>query len=260
MQMERRFNNCQLRDADSVSPAIMGRAASYGVASADLGGFVEVLKRGAFRRAVNSQQDCRCLVNHEPSQILGRVKNGTLKLRDGDEGLDFHCDLPNTALGRDIRTLVGLGTLDQCSFGFRIAGDGQTWHDSLRDASAAHGMPIVGNVARGVQVRVVTDIDELTDVSCVTYPAYSENDATSAYARCVEQFPDGQLESFPVEVRSRILRARSMAPSVEAIRARAVIVSCVMGAHNPDRAIDALVDRGVTAFAAEQVKRAKRSR
>lgn len=73
----------------------------------------------------------------------------------------------------------------------------------------------------------------------------------------MEQFPDGQLESFPVEVRSRILRARSMAPSIEAIRARAVIVSCVMGAHNPDQAIDALVNRGVDAFIAEQVKRAK---
>jgi hypothetical protein len=71
-------------------------------------------------------------------------------------------------------------------------------------------------------------------------------------------FPDGELENFPVEVRSRILRARTMAPSIEQIRARAVITSCVMGSHNPDRYIEALVNQGHDAFVTEQLKRASR--
>jgi phage head maturation protease len=42
--------------------------------------FREVIKPGAFTRALKEKQDVRCLINHDDNLVLGRTKSGTLKL------------------------------------------------------------------------------------------------------------------------------------------------------------------------------------
>ena len=125
--------------------------------------FVEVIRRGAFTRALASSQDVRCLWNHEAEAPLGRTASGTLTLREDETGLFFSCLLPDTSLGRDVVELVRRGDVNQASFAFRAVQD--RWS---------------GSGSTGY-VRELLDCD-LFDVSAVTYPAYQQ---TSVAVRSV---------------------------------------------------------------------------
>lgn len=117
--------------------------------------FTEIIRRGAFTRALAASQDVRCLWNHECEYPLGRTASGTLTLREDDMGLFFSCALPDTSLGRDVVELVRRGDVNQASFAFRAVAD--RWS---------------GTAATGY-VRELLDCD-LYDVSAVTYPAYAQ--------------------------------------------------------------------------------------
>jgi HK97 family phage prohead protease len=166
-EIERRVASAtlSLRSAPKgvASPGILeGYAATFNSWSNDLGGFKEQIQPGAFDRALRQNQDVRCLVNHDPSLVLGRWKSGTLGLTTDARGLRFTCQLPDTTAGRDIHTLVKRGDLTQCSFAFRIAPNGDSWNRQRTE-------------------RTLTDLD-LMDVSAVTYPAY-EDTSVSARSR-----------------------------------------------------------------------------
>jgi HK97 family phage prohead protease len=139
-----------------------------------IGSFRECLRRGCFRRAIQEKQDVRALFNHEPSALLGRCEAGTLRLAEDGQGLAFEVDLPDTQLGRDIRTLVQRRDLTGCSFGF-TAND-QTWSETVMDDGSVQ------------YSRELMDVD-LYDVGPVTYPAYT---GTSVDARSL--WPDGVPE------------------------------------------------------------------
>lgn len=117
--------------------------------------FTEIIRRGAFTRALASSQDVRCLWNHEAEAPLGRTASGTLTLREDETGLYFTCLLPDTSLGRDVAELVRRGDVNQASFAFRAVAD--RWS---------------GSGSTGY-VRELLDCD-LFDVSAVTYPAYQQ--------------------------------------------------------------------------------------
>lgn len=135
---------------------LQGYAALYNSETKIPGLGREVIRPGAFTRALREGQDVRLLVNHEPSQILARTRNGTLRLREDERGLAFEADLPDTQLARDVLELVRRGDLSQMSFAFRVKRD--NWSpDGLRE---------------------LLDVD-LFDVSVVTYPAYEETTVTA---------------------------------------------------------------------------------
>ena len=146
---------------------VSGYAALFGVRSQNLGSasaaWHEVIAQGAFPSLAS--QDCRALVNHEPSQILARSKNGTgtLKLSIDSKGLKFEFQAPKTQAGEDLLESIRRKDVDQCSFGFVVAPNGDKWEKS-----------------GAVQVRTITKISSLLDISIVTYPAYQE---TSVSAR-----------------------------------------------------------------------------
>lgn len=125
------------------------RNGSYGMS------FVEVIRKGAFARAIAQSQDVRCLWNHEDESVLGRTASGTLTLREDDLGLWFSVALPDTSLGRDAAELIRRGDVNQCSFAFQCVTD--RWS---------------GGGASGY-VRELLDVD-LFDVGPVTYPAYTQ--------------------------------------------------------------------------------------
>jgi len=119
---------------------------------------VEVIRPGAFSRAIHEQQDVRCLVDHNPTLLLGRTKSGTLRLREDDRGLAFEVTLPDTTVARDLRENVRLGNVTQCSFSFLPAPGGETSRTEQESGTR-------------VTYIELTDVD-LYDVSIVTYPAY----------------------------------------------------------------------------------------
>jgi HK97 family phage prohead protease len=152
---------------------IEGYAAVFNV-PAQLPGFVEVMRQGAFTRSLRNNADVVCLWNHSVNHPLGRTTSGTLRLSQDSKGLHYECDLPNTSYAKDVHELIRARTVSGCSFAFKIPNaDAQKWSEG-RAADGTHFIQ-----------RDITDVD-LLDVSPVTNPCYS---GTSVDARSVAQAP-----------------------------------------------------------------------
>ncbi|MFO8012113.1 MAG: HK97 family phage prohead protease [Phycisphaerae bacterium] len=142
---------------DDGGPVIAGYAAVFEPAEADLGLFIERIRKGAFARALEERQDARALFNHDPNQVLGRASSGTLTLREDEKGLAFEIEPPDTQIGRDTVAVIERGDVDGCSFSFRTRRDEWTEPED------------------GPIERVVLDVD-LIDVGPVTFPAYPDTE------------------------------------------------------------------------------------
>jgi HK97 family phage prohead protease len=106
---------------------LAGYAAVFDSPSHDLGGFVEVIRPGAFARSLRSAEHVRALYDHDSKQLLGRVGAGTLRLNEDAKGLAFEVDLPGTTYARDLAALVERGDVAGCSFAFSVGNEGQRW-------------------------------------------------------------------------------------------------------------------------------------
>lgn len=102
---------------------------------ADIGGFTEVIRRGAFSASL-AAREVLCLVDHDPARLLGRTSSGTLRLAEDDKGLRYELDLPDTQEGRDIYILAQRGDLGGMSFGFTVRADGEKWTGNRRELLA----------------------------------------------------------------------------------------------------------------------------
>jgi uncharacterized protein len=117
MKMERRAA-AELRATDKPH-RLVGLAAVYDSPSQDLGGFVEVIRKGAFTRSLQSNvRDPIALVGHQAEKVIGRVSAGTLNLTDDSAGLRFEVTLPDTSAGRDLLVSVQRRDITGASFGF----------------------------------------------------------------------------------------------------------------------------------------------
>jgi hypothetical protein len=141
------------RDGEE-SPKIRGYAAVFDEWSEDLGGFREVIRRGAFKKTIK-EADVRALWNHDANYVLGRTKSGSLTLGEDRTGLAIEVDPPRTQWATDLLESIRRGDVDQMSFGFRTVKD--SWDDG--DVNAIK--------------RELLEV-ELFDVSPVTYPAYPQ--------------------------------------------------------------------------------------
>lgn len=164
--------------ADGEAPkSVFGYAAKFSTKSQNLGTedyqFFEIIEPGAFDGVLND--DVRALFNHEADLILARSKNGTgtLKLAVDETGLSYQFDAPDTQVGRDLLVSLTRGDIDQSSFSFTVAPDGQTWVET-KDGEGPT-----------VLTRTITKISRLYDVSPVTYPAYED---TEVDCRSLEAF------------------------------------------------------------------------
>ncbi len=167
-ELERRVLNpqaCELRvdDSDGDSPKIRGYAATFNNRSEDLGGWFEIIERGAFGESLKNGADVRALLEHDSRAILGRNKAGTLGLKEDKTGLAIEIDPPDTTAGRDAIESIKRGDLTGMSFGFRTIDDRWETKD-------------------GAEVRTLLKVD-LFDVSIVAYPAYGD---TSVALRSLE--------------------------------------------------------------------------
>lgn len=145
----------------------------YNSLSGNLGGFVEQIAPGAFKKTIQENRDLKLLVNHQSTMLIGRTKNDTLRVWEEEDGLAFEAIPPETQLGKDTMTLVENGYVDQISFGFRCIKD--SWEESP------------GNFP----LRTLKEC-ELKEISIVTFPAYPS--ATVAVRSLLDRMPEEERQ------------------------------------------------------------------
>ena len=151
---------------------LIGYAAKFDSLSADLGGFKELIRPGAFKRSLADSGHIRALFNHDSGQLLGKVSAGTLVLSEDEIGLRFEVELPATSYARDLSELVSRGDISGCSFGFRVRSGGENWEE--RD---------------GQSIRVLTALD-LDEISIVSNPAYESTEVAKRNRPMTQGFVD----------------------------------------------------------------------
>lgn len=150
---------------DGDKKKITGYAAVFEKMSEDLGGFKEIIERGAFKKALK-KSDTRALWNHDPSVVLGRVSAKTLRLKEDEQGLRIEIDPPSWA-GSYMES-IERGDVREMSFGFTVETDKWETKD-------------------GMNLRTILAVRELPDVSPVTFPAYPD---TSLALRSMQAWAD----------------------------------------------------------------------
>lgn len=149
----------EVRESED-SMKMTGYAVKWGLASHKIGGrFTERFLQGAFSETLQ-KDDQRFFYAHDPTKVLGRTKNGTLRLEEDAIGLRFEVDLPKTTLGKDTFESVKRGDVDGVSFGFRASEE--DW--DRRDKT---------NIIRTVKKA------SLLEVSAVTFPAYPDSEVST---------------------------------------------------------------------------------
>lgn len=165
---ERRYIAHEIRAVEGEKKIIQGVASKAEVLY-DMGWYLERTRTGAFDGA--DTKDCKCLLNHDISLILGAVSSGSLALTTSPD-LGYTNELPDTGTGNDTYTLIRRGDIDKSSFGFTIAQ--QTWEEvdraSLEGLVAAE---VLDRVSYGgmVSIRNIDKVKKIFDVSPVTFPA-----------------------------------------------------------------------------------------
>lgn len=184
MRKETRFlplENMEIRKKDDEKGILHGLAVPYNTITELWEGFSEEIRPEAFDGTLaDGNSDIFAFFGHDSNKIIGRNKNGTLKLDNQEDGLYFEIIPPNTETGREALELVENGYLDGVSIGFVPEEDSFSSRDD------------------GGQHRVITEC-QLLEVSLVAMPAYgstkvSKRDREYIETRC-KDCSDGPLDN-----------------------------------------------------------------
>lgn len=154
-------------DTDETGDLVFtGHAAVFDKLSEELGfrgwSFREKIQRGAFRKALDEDQDTVYLFDHE-GLPLARTAAKTLELREDPIGLHVYARAAPTSVAQDLALAMRAGNVRQMSFAFTVAED--SWEINT-DSD--------GNVQ---EIRTIIAVERLYDVSAVSTPAYPQTDA-----------------------------------------------------------------------------------
>lgn len=139
-------------------------------------GGVEIIRPGAFARALREKQDVRCVIDHGGATVLlGRTASGTLELREDAKGLWFSATLPDTQPARDVAALVGRQDINGCSFRFSV----HRHPDGTGGVQWELGPD-------GKENRILLDLD-LYDVGPVMEPAYPGTEVEIRSRQAIEE-------------------------------------------------------------------------
>lgn len=181
-------SSIELRDAEGEKRTISGYAVKWNMRSHPLGGFsrfVEQFKPGAFAESLRSD-DIRALWSHDTSKVLGRTKNGTLRLSEDDIGLRFELDLPNNTQGNDAYESIKRGDVDGVSFGFRAVDE--EWDDA--DPK---------NVLRSIHKA------GLFEISPVGFPAYPDSQVAARSNDPYKAYVEEKKQNEAKELRNQLI-------------------------------------------------------
>lgn len=133
--------------------------------------YTETIVKGALDNADMKRVPLR--YNHNDSVlVMARTKNDSLRLTIDDEGLYIEADLIDTQTNRDLYKCIADGLLDEMSFAFTVAPEGDSWEYSDDYKTVK---------------RDIKAIDCLYDVSVVDNGFY---ETTSVFARTREHLDE----------------------------------------------------------------------
>ena len=171
-------NSIEIREEENGKRTITGYAVKWEMKSHTMGyfrRFKEQFKRGAFTESLTNDEQL-ALWSHDTSKVLGRTKNGTLRLYEDDVGLRFELDLPNTTLGNDAYETIKRGDVDGVSFGFRM--QKEEWDESDPD-----------NIIRSISKA------KLVEISPVAFPAYPDSQVSARSHDPYKDYVDEKIRS-----------------------------------------------------------------
>ena len=167
--MEKRIFNLESRfeTREDGTEFVSGYGAVFNSKSENLGGFYEFISPSAITQETIDKSDIRALINHDQNLVLARSTSGTLKVEVDEKGMRYSFDIPQTSYGKDLAINMKNGNISQSSFAFTIATNGDNWSTD----------------EEGNDIRTITKIDRLYDVSPGVYPAYSQAESDLVVAQ-----------------------------------------------------------------------------
>ncbi|MDR4170369.1 HK97 family phage prohead protease [Bacillus nitratireducens] len=174
-KMELRFNEFELNKNEQGQLKVSGYVNKTNQWSQTLGKqkkFVERILPGAFRKAIQTGNEIHFLAEHDNAKILSSTRNGSLSLREDENGLFMEATISDTSWGRDYHTLITDGIIKNMSFGMQVLKD--SWK----------------KLADGTYERSISDI-YLAEVSAVRNPAYVQS--TIQADRSIEVIEDVEI-------------------------------------------------------------------
>ena len=188
-----------------------GYASVFNSPSEDLGGFIEYVAPGAFKRSLQSRNEVKLLWNHDSGEPLASLRGGTMQLVEDSRGLKVTATLPQTSRGRDVAELLRAKIIDSMSFGFNV----------IKDSWASDG-----------KTRTLESV-RLFEVSIVSFPAY---EATTAQVR------SGNQTINPDQLADALLKLES---GEELDEANANLITDVVNKLKAQPEIDEVIDNGL---------------
>lgn len=147
-------------------------------------GMSESIAPGAFASSL-AGGDIRALINHDTTLVLGRTKAGTLELKEDSRGLWGRITVnPKDGEAVNLYERVKRRDVDQCSIGFDIRSEETDFSEN-------------GDIH-----WTITEV-ELYEVSCCTFPAYSET-SISARAEQRDEIKKRELDAWRVRMKERL--------------------------------------------------------
>lgn len=179
--LEVRFcSGFELRREKDAPPVLSGYAAKFDAWSTDLGGFREILRKGAFADSLkDTTRDVFAFLNHDYDRLLGKRSAKTLEVTEDDVGLSFSIRLADTTAARDVLADIEAGNISGMSFGMIV--QEQKW--TFRDGDAAGEAPDEREILRA----------RLIEVSPVFNPAYLDTTVSArSHDKARQDFLDTQ--------------------------------------------------------------------
>lgn len=171
----------ETRDSEDNSPVVSGYFVRYDDVYNISPDMSESIDKHALDNTLNG--DIRALFNHDTSKVLGRTTNGTLRLRNDDDGLWGEISInPNDTEAMSAFQKIKRGDISQCSFGFEILRQ----EPITREDGGTHW--------------VVKEV-KLYECSPVCFPAY-ESTSISARSKQIEEIKAEKSEAW----KERILK------------------------------------------------------
>lgn len=129
MDIERRYVDQPVGARTGDHRTVGGYAAVFEKRSRNLGGFVEVVNRTAFNKAMgDGWHGVVARFNHDSAFTLGTTHARTLRLNVDGVGLGYEVDVPNSR--EDVYELVSRGDVRSSSFAFVAPRGGDEWGKS----------------------------------------------------------------------------------------------------------------------------------